>query len=71
MISRGGRTVAEADAAAYSAAAREMARQEGLERQRQACIRRQRAKRTAKFIMPPPAVSATARIDKTRLIGRR
>ncbi len=71
MISRGSRTVAEADAATYSAAAREMARQDALERKRQARIWRERAKRKAKFIMPPPAVSAAARIDKTRLMGRR
>lgn len=71
MIGRGGRAVAEADATVYSAAAREMARQNALERKRQARIWRECAKRNAKFIMPPPAVSAAARIDKTRFMGRR
>jgi hypothetical protein len=71
MITANGRSLAQVDADNLAALRREITRQEGLERQRQACIRRERARRKAKFIMPPRAVSAAARIDKTRLMGRR
>ncbi len=71
MITTASRTLADVDADNLRAVRGELYRQDRNETKRQNRIRRQRAKRKAKFIMPPPAVSAAARIDRTRLMGRR
>jgi hypothetical protein len=49
----------------------EIARQEGIERERQVGIRRERARRKAAMIVPPLLVAPTAKVTKERLMAGR
>jgi hypothetical protein len=65
------RSLAAIDADQTTALREEISWQEAIARKRRARIRIERARRKAKFIMLPPAVSAAARIGKARLMARR
>jgi hypothetical protein len=71
VITAEDRTLADVDADQATALRRELSRQEQAERKRQARIRIGRARRRAKFVMSPPALSTAARIGKARLMARR